>query len=173
MPDTIFPNFPQVTGNMQEVSLDGVIYARFEHNGPKPGFWEAPIHHGSPCRHIASRALMRRIWFIWPGRAFWQAGRRPILQAGCYVLWSRFRLARDGRSLYDNFPAARKAMDYLADIAGWDILGLMDETDLETISQTREADSISFHAWIRPMDAILFPSAFRRRLCAGTAWANL
>ncbi len=37
-------------------------------------------------------------------------------------------------------------MDYLADIAGWDISGLMDETDLETISQTREADSISFHA---------------------------
>ncbi|MDE7371449.1 MAG: acyltransferase domain-containing protein, partial [Desulfovibrio sp.] len=42
-----------------------------------------------------------------------------------------------GRELYDNFPAAREGMDRVAALADWDILGLMDETDVEAISHTR------------------------------------
>ncbi len=42
-----------------------------------------------------------------------------------------------GRALYDTFPAAREAMDRLAAVAPWDILGLMDEQDLEKIQCTR------------------------------------
>ncbi len=42
-----------------------------------------------------------------------------------------------GRALYDTFPAAREAMDRLAALASWDILGLMDEKDMEKIGQTR------------------------------------
>lgn len=42
-----------------------------------------------------------------------------------------------GRELYDNFPAARDAMDRLAACANWDVLALMDEPDVETIGLTR------------------------------------
>ncbi|MDR3361247.1 MAG: acyltransferase domain-containing protein [Desulfovibrio sp.] len=42
-----------------------------------------------------------------------------------------------GRELYDNFPAARAAMDRIAAVADWDVLALMDETEIEIISQSR------------------------------------
>ena len=42
-----------------------------------------------------------------------------------------------GRALYDNFPAARAAMDRIAAVADWDILGIMDEPDVEKIGLTR------------------------------------
>ena len=42
-----------------------------------------------------------------------------------------------GRELYDSFPVAREAMDRLAAQADWDLLGLMDETDMEKIILTR------------------------------------
>ncbi len=42
-----------------------------------------------------------------------------------------------GRALYDTFPAAREAMDRLAKVASWDILGFMDETDINVIQQVR------------------------------------
>lgn len=42
-----------------------------------------------------------------------------------------------GRELYDHVPAARAMMDRIAAVAGWDVLGLMDETDVEKISRTR------------------------------------
>jgi len=42
-----------------------------------------------------------------------------------------------GRELYDSFPAAREAMDRLAAKADWDLLALMDETDMEKIVLTR------------------------------------
>ena len=42
-----------------------------------------------------------------------------------------------GRALYDTFPAARAAMDRIAKVAVWDVLGLLDEPDLEKITFTR------------------------------------
>lgn len=42
-----------------------------------------------------------------------------------------------GRELYDNFPAARDAMDRIAACANWDVLALMDEPSVETIGLTR------------------------------------
>lgn len=42
-----------------------------------------------------------------------------------------------GRALYDTFPAAREAMDRIAKVADWDILGLMDEPSLDKIILTR------------------------------------
>ncbi len=42
-----------------------------------------------------------------------------------------------GRELYDSFPEARAAMDRLAACSSWDVLGLMDERDVETIGLTR------------------------------------
>lgn len=122
---------------MQEVSLDGVIYARFEHNGQtwllgstNPS-WKAlvgtlqAVPDEADLIHLAGHG-------IWLGPVG-QSCKLAVMCCGLGSGWPGM-----GRSLYDNFPAARKAMDYLADIAGWDILGLMDETDLETISQTRK-----------------------------------
>lgn len=122
---------------MQEVSLDGVIYARFEHNGQtwllgstNPS-WKAlvgtlqAVPDEADLIHLAGQG-------IWLGPVG-QSCKLAVMCCGLGSGWPGM-----GRSLYDNFPAARKAMDYLADIAGWDILGLMDETDLETISQTRK-----------------------------------
>lgn len=48
-----------------------------------------------------------------------------------------------GRELYDHVPAARAMMDRIAAVAGWDVLGLMDETDVEKISRTRWQSPIS------------------------------
>ena len=42
-----------------------------------------------------------------------------------------------GRELYDHFPAARAAMDRIARAADWDVLALLDETDVEKIGLTR------------------------------------
>ena len=42
-----------------------------------------------------------------------------------------------GRALYDTFPVARAAMDRIAAVAGWDVLALMDEQDLDKIVLTR------------------------------------
>lgn len=42
-----------------------------------------------------------------------------------------------GRALYDALPAARAAMDRIAAVAAWDVLGLMDEPELEKIILTR------------------------------------
>lgn len=42
-----------------------------------------------------------------------------------------------GRALYDTFPAARDAMDRIAAVAQWDVLGLLDEPEMEKIILTR------------------------------------
>lgn len=42
-----------------------------------------------------------------------------------------------GRALYDTFPAARAAMDRIAAVAEWDVLGLLDEPELDKIILTR------------------------------------
>ncbi len=58
--------------------------------------------------------------------------RVAITCAGQGTLWMHM-----GRELYDTFPAARAAMDRVAAVASWDVLSLMDDTDLEKISRTR------------------------------------
>ncbi len=42
-----------------------------------------------------------------------------------------------GREIYDNLPAARDAMDQVAKHFKWDVLSIMDETDLEKLGRTR------------------------------------
>ncbi len=61
-----------------------------------------------------------------------QAPRVAITCGGVGSIWPGL-----GRQLYDTFPAARAAMDSIAAIAKWDVLALMDETDLEKLSCSR------------------------------------
>lgn len=42
-----------------------------------------------------------------------------------------------GKSLYDNFPVARDAMEEIASLSEWDVLGLLDETSPEIINSPR------------------------------------
>ncbi len=42
-----------------------------------------------------------------------------------------------GRALYDTFPAARQAMDRLAAVSHWDVLAMLDETNMEKLNCAR------------------------------------
>lgn len=55
-----------------------------------------------------------------------------VMCAGLGAAWPGM-----GRELYDNFPAARAAMDEIASLADWDVLSLMDEKDSEIINSSR------------------------------------
>ncbi len=55
-----------------------------------------------------------------------------IICGGQGAIWPHM-----GRDLYNTFPAARDAMDRIAALASWDVLALMDETDMEKLGRTR------------------------------------
>ena len=84
----------------------------------------------NPDAEALARLEARGLW-IAPERA---DGPPPlaVMCCGLGAVWPGM-----GRELYDNFPAARAAMDRIAAVADWDILGLMDETGVEKISLTR------------------------------------
>jgi len=121
-----------------EIALDGVRYANLHHAGQQwrvgavnPAWRQEllalPVN---PDGNDLARLEDRGLW-IAPVRA---GGTPPlaVLCCGLGSVWPGM-----GRELYDNFPAARAAMDRLASVADWDVLGLMDETDVEKVSLTR------------------------------------
>lgn len=63
-------------------------------------------------------------------------GEAPRLAVMCCGLGSAF--TGMGRELYENFPVCRNAMDELAAQADWDVLGLMDEKNLDEINRSRK-----------------------------------
>ncbi|MDE5880032.1 MAG: acyltransferase domain-containing protein, partial [Desulfovibrio sp.] len=119
-----------------ESALDGVRYARLRQAGD---FWRlaslTPLWReeaaGLPPEPDA--AALEAL----AARGVWLAPETPapplaVMCCGLGSVWPGM-----GRELYDNFPAARDAMDRVAALADWDILGLMDEADVEAISHTR------------------------------------
>lgn len=122
---------------MQEVSLDGVIYARLRHNdqtwllGSTNPAWKELVGTlpAVPDAEVFANLAEQGLWLGPESRP----DNLAVMCCGLGSGWPGM-----GRDLYDNFPRAREAMDNLAGLAGWDILELMDETDLETISQTRK-----------------------------------
>ncbi|WP_297891957.1 acyltransferase domain-containing protein [uncultured Desulfovibrio sp.] len=128
-----------VSGNLQdEIVLDGVRYANLQQAGQQwrigavnPAWRQELLAlPANPDAEALARLEARGLW-IAPERA---DGPPPlaVMCCGLGAVWPGM-----GRELYDNFPAARAAMDRIAAVADWDILGLMDETGVEKISLTR------------------------------------
>lgn len=121
-----------------EIVLDGVRYANLQQAGQlwrigavNPAWRQELLAlPANPDAEALARLEARGLW-IAPERA---DGPPPlaVMCCGLGAVWPGM-----GRELYDNFPAARAAMDRIAAVADWDILGLMDETDVEKISLTR------------------------------------
>ena len=120
----------------EELILDGVRYATLPQDGI---MW----------RMGATNPLWRQDLFALPhnpdaaalavlaGRGLWLAPETDapplaVMCCGMGSVWPGM-----GRELYDNFPVARAAMDRIAAVADWDVLGLMDEKDVEKVSPTR------------------------------------
>lgn len=129
---------PAQSMHQDEIALDGVRYANLHQAGQQ---WRigavSPVWRqellalpANPDSNDLARLEDRGLW-IAPVR---DEGVPPlaVMCGGLGSVWPGM-----GRELYDNFPVARAAMDRLAAVADWDILGLMDETDVEKISPTR------------------------------------
>lgn len=130
MPEKLTPPYSaQAT-----ISLDGVYYASLLKDGK---IWRL----GSTVpdwREILDSGNLKGhgIWLRGPFDARNAnspcAGHLAVICCGLGSAWPGM-----GRELYENFPLAREAMEDVADLADWDILGLLAETSLEKISQTR------------------------------------
>lgn len=123
------------TGAFSETVLDGVRYASLETPGKRwrlgslTPHWreELPLLGADPEPEALEKLNSKDIFF--------NSGEPPRLCVMCCGLGSAW--PGMGRELYDNFPAARKAMDALAAFASWDLLSVMDETDPERLNHSR------------------------------------
>ena len=120
----------------EEICLDGVRYADVPHVGE---IWRLgatdPLwrQHLPPLGRAPSPEALEAL----AGRGVWlapasQVSRLAVMCCGQGSVWPGM-----GRELYDAFPAARAAMDRIAAVADWDVLSLMDESDVEKIGLTR------------------------------------
>ncbi|MBQ9406599.1 MAG: acyltransferase domain-containing protein [Desulfovibrio sp.] len=128
-------DFTQQENLPEECALDGVRYALLPHAGRS---WR--VGSLTPAWRQELLGLPREP----DGAALEQLGERnvwlgaedaPALAVMCCGLGSAW--PGMGRELYDVFPVARAAMDRIAVLADWDVLGLMDEKDPEVINHTR------------------------------------
>lgn len=120
----------------EELVADGVRYAQLRQTGLEwrlaslNPLWRQELLALPPTpAPEAVRALEDRGIWLAPAAA---APPLAVMCSGMGSVWPGM-----GRELYDNFPAARAAMDRIAAVADWDVLALMDETDLEKISLSR------------------------------------
>lgn len=119
-----------------EETLDGVRYALLGESGSQwcMGTTNPLWRQRLPLTEQPSAAETERLAQegIWLARRNLSTPHLAVMCCGQGTVWAGM-----GRELYDSFPAARDAMDRLAACSNWDVLALMDETDLETIGLTR------------------------------------
>ena len=129
---------PAPCSPQDEIVLDGVRYTDLQQAGQQwrigavnPAWRQELLAlPANPDAAALARLEPRGLWI-----APVQEGGTPplaIMCCGLGAVWPGM-----GRELYDNFPVARAAMDRIAAVADWDVLGLMDETSVEKISLTR------------------------------------
>ena len=120
----------------EEICLDGVRYADVPHEGDiwhlgsTDPLWRQhlPLLGRTPSPEALQALAERGVWLA-PSSA---TSRLAVMCCGQGSVWPGM-----GRELYDAFPAARAAMDRIAAVADWDVLSLMDESDVEKIGLTR------------------------------------
>ena len=117
-------------------ALDGVWYESLVQGGQRwrlgsvtPGYVQMLPMTPNPDRQALDELAGRGIW-LEPVHG--DVPRLAVMCCGQGSVWPGM-----GRELYDHFPEARAAMDRLAACTNWDVLALMDETDVETIGLTR------------------------------------
>lgn len=121
----------------EQLELDGVFYGEFELSGQlwRAGSlradWQSELDCLAGLPEAADLAALAEKG-IWLGRQDEPPQPACVMCCGLGSVWPGM-----GRELYASFPVARQAMDYVASLADWDLLGLMDETDLARISQSR------------------------------------
>lgn len=95
--------------------------------------WRAKLL-GLPSRPAPKElaALARHGLWLAPHPPAFKAAPLAVMCCGQGSVWPGM-----GRALYDAFPAAREAMDRIAAAADWDVLSIMDETDVEKLGLTR------------------------------------
>lgn len=121
----------------EECVLDGVRYARVLQGGQQwrvgavTPSWRQELLSlpADPDASSLARLEERGLWIVPENKP---APPLAVMCCGLGAVWPGM-----GRELYDTVPLAREAMDRLAAVADWDILGLMDETDVAKISHTR------------------------------------
>lgn len=133
---------PSSESGQQERLVDGVSLISLSHKGQdwrlgsvNPS-WPQELAGLSPEPGEEELLALRR-------RGIWlDKGDPPPLALVCCGQGSVY--PGMGRELYDGFPAAREAMDRVAALADWDLLGLMDEKDPEVIIATRRQQPYLF-----------------------------
>lgn len=118
-----------------ETALDGVRYARMESRGQQWRMASLSPHWREELPLLGENPAPETLKSLESKDIFLNSAPRPKLAVMCCGLGSAW--PGMGRELYDNFPAAREAMDKLAAYADWDLLSVMDETESERLNHFR------------------------------------
>lgn len=121
--------------SLSEISIDGVRYARLESAGAPWRLAALPSNWREELPLLGSSPDIAKLKNLEDKNIYLNKGSAPRLAVMCCGLGSAW--PGMGRELYDNFPAARAAMDSLAVLADWDLLSLMDEKDPEVLNHSR------------------------------------
>ncbi len=124
----------------QEYAHNGVYYALVNHAGQNfrvgatTPHWRKELTNVTPDIQDFFEAKEQGLWLA-PQQKIELCPQAPKVAITC----SGVGAIRPGmgRALYDTFPAVREAMEHLDAIAEWDVLSLLDETDMEKIQRFR------------------------------------
>ncbi len=131
---------PEYTHLSQEYAHNGVYYAHVSHAGQSfrvgatTPHWRKELTNLTPDIKDFFESKEQGLWLA-PQQNIELCSQAPKVAITC----SGVGAIRPGmgRALYDTFPAVREAMERLDAVAEWDVLSLLDETDMEKIQRFR------------------------------------